>query len=283
VTAQAEVDASPASPPTAGEALDAIMRDLDAATDAWVAAGYRDDTPEHLAREAVFARLRAWNEQQANPKDSPAVGTPAPGEGGDVAAGSSPRVTAAAGPGERGTSAAAEGSPDLSQADDGVADAMSFLAAGEELLALAGRLNRLHEVQAEQRSTAKRWADVAAAARTLADAVHPSALSRRVAVPDALGADDHVTTDLLPAELGEQFETAKRALAVLSALGDAASAAATREAEWTGEAIADFPFDESAVCGNETVSFDGIGCELTAGHDGQHRSGAYSWGEVSRG
>lgn len=48
--------------PTAGERLDAIMRDLDATTAAWVAAGYGYDTPEHEAREAVFARLKAWNE-----------------------------------------------------------------------------------------------------------------------------------------------------------------------------------------------------------------------------
>lgn len=50
---------------TAGEELDAIMRDLDAAGEAWVAAGYGYDTPEHEAREAVFARLKAWNEVYA--------------------------------------------------------------------------------------------------------------------------------------------------------------------------------------------------------------------------
>ena len=46
---------------TAAE-LDAIIADLDATSAAWVAAGYGYDTPEHDAREAVFARLHAWNE-----------------------------------------------------------------------------------------------------------------------------------------------------------------------------------------------------------------------------
>jgi hypothetical protein len=41
--------------------LDAIMADLDATGAAWEAAGYGYDTPEWEAREAVFARLRAWN------------------------------------------------------------------------------------------------------------------------------------------------------------------------------------------------------------------------------
>lgn len=41
--------------------LDAIMRDLDATGAAWEAAGYGYGTPEDQAREAVFARLRAWN------------------------------------------------------------------------------------------------------------------------------------------------------------------------------------------------------------------------------
>lgn len=50
---------------TAGEQLDAIMRDLDRASDAWVAAGYGYDTPEYEAREAVFARLKEWNSQYA--------------------------------------------------------------------------------------------------------------------------------------------------------------------------------------------------------------------------
>lgn len=48
--------------PTAGEQLDAIMRDLDAAGAAWEAAGYGYGTPEDIARGAVFARLEAWNE-----------------------------------------------------------------------------------------------------------------------------------------------------------------------------------------------------------------------------
>ena len=45
----------------AGEELDAIMRDLDATTKAWAAAGHGLSGPEHDAREAVFARLKAWN------------------------------------------------------------------------------------------------------------------------------------------------------------------------------------------------------------------------------
>jgi hypothetical protein len=45
----------------AGEQLDAIMRDLDVTTEAWAAAGYGYGTPEDHAREAVFARLKAWN------------------------------------------------------------------------------------------------------------------------------------------------------------------------------------------------------------------------------
>jgi hypothetical protein len=45
---------------TAAE-LDAIMADLDATGAAWEAAGYGHGTPEDTAREAVFARLRAWN------------------------------------------------------------------------------------------------------------------------------------------------------------------------------------------------------------------------------
>jgi hypothetical protein len=49
-----------------GEELDAIMRDLDEAGKAWVAAGYGYDTPEYEAREAVFARLKAWNKKAAS-------------------------------------------------------------------------------------------------------------------------------------------------------------------------------------------------------------------------
>lgn len=45
---------------TASE-LDAIMHDLDETTNAWAAAGHRYDGPEAEAREAVFARLKAWN------------------------------------------------------------------------------------------------------------------------------------------------------------------------------------------------------------------------------
>lgn len=44
-----------------GEELDAIMRDLDRTTKAWAAAGYGYGTPEDDEREAVFARLKAWN------------------------------------------------------------------------------------------------------------------------------------------------------------------------------------------------------------------------------
>lgn len=49
---------------TAGAQLDAIMRDLDRTSAAWVAAGYGYDTPEYEAREAVFAQLREWNRRQ---------------------------------------------------------------------------------------------------------------------------------------------------------------------------------------------------------------------------
>jgi len=48
----------------AGEALDAIMRDLDTTTTAWAAAGYGYGTPEDEAREAVFRRLKAWNAER---------------------------------------------------------------------------------------------------------------------------------------------------------------------------------------------------------------------------
>lgn len=59
----------------AGQQLDAIMRDLDATTAAWVAAGYGLGTAEDEAREAVFARLNAWTAQQAG---GPAALTPSP-------------------------------------------------------------------------------------------------------------------------------------------------------------------------------------------------------------
>jgi hypothetical protein len=48
-----------------GQQLDAIMRDLDATTAAWAAAGYGYDTPEYEAREEVFRRLREWNKAAA--------------------------------------------------------------------------------------------------------------------------------------------------------------------------------------------------------------------------
>ncbi len=52
-------------PQSAGQQLDAIMRDMDEATNAWVDAGYGLGTPEDEAREAVFVRLREWNEKHA--------------------------------------------------------------------------------------------------------------------------------------------------------------------------------------------------------------------------
>ena len=42
--------------------LDSIMRDLDVTGAAWEAAGYPFDGPEAEAREAVFTRLKAWND-----------------------------------------------------------------------------------------------------------------------------------------------------------------------------------------------------------------------------
>jgi len=51
--------------PNAGEELDAIMRDLDATTKAWAAAGHKYDGPEDQAREAVFARLKVWNGERS--------------------------------------------------------------------------------------------------------------------------------------------------------------------------------------------------------------------------
>lgn len=47
---------------SAGEQLDAIARDLDRTGAAWEAAGYPSEGPTHDEREAVFARLHAWNE-----------------------------------------------------------------------------------------------------------------------------------------------------------------------------------------------------------------------------
>lgn len=49
---------------TAGAELDAIMRDMESTTAAWSASGYHYGTPEDEAREAVFARLHAWNVRQ---------------------------------------------------------------------------------------------------------------------------------------------------------------------------------------------------------------------------
>ena len=51
--------------PNAGQQLDAIMDDLDTTTKAWAASGHGYDTPEAEAREAVFARLKAWNQERA--------------------------------------------------------------------------------------------------------------------------------------------------------------------------------------------------------------------------
>jgi hypothetical protein len=48
-----------------GQQLEEIMRDLDATTAAWVAAGYPFEGREWEEREAVFARLRSWNEEGA--------------------------------------------------------------------------------------------------------------------------------------------------------------------------------------------------------------------------
>ena len=64
-----------ATEPVTGTAaeLDAIMADLDATTKAWVAAGYGYGTPQDVAREAVFARLHAWNVARAAWGRSPAA------------------------------------------------------------------------------------------------------------------------------------------------------------------------------------------------------------------
>jgi hypothetical protein len=53
--------------------IDAIMADLDATGAAWQAAGYPFDGPEADAREAVFRRLRAWNEARAARSGRPRV------------------------------------------------------------------------------------------------------------------------------------------------------------------------------------------------------------------
>lgn len=313
------------------------MRDLDATGAAWVAVVDQGadpyDCPEYHAREAVFARVRAWNEQQARgvatatvahqpreqavrctrcrtvftldvhavckfcgpvrcercatiQSDSPAAPDAALGEGGDAAAGVSPRVTAAAGPSEHvpatvaresaSAIAAAGATSDLPPVDAALA---LTLATGEHLLAMAERLNRMHDVAAEQRSTAKRWSDVADAARTLADALRPAALPRRIPLLEQTG-----SVELVPDPLGEQFEAATRALTILQTLADAASAAARRSAEWTAESIQDFRVDDQPACGATTTSFVGLACVLDAhGLDVQHQAGPYSWAEPTRG
>jgi hypothetical protein len=48
---------------TAAGQLAAISRDLDTTGEAWQAAGYPWDGPVWEAREAVFARLRQWNDE----------------------------------------------------------------------------------------------------------------------------------------------------------------------------------------------------------------------------
>lgn len=59
MSSSAEVGAT--TTPSRGQQLDSIMRDMDEASVAWVAAGYPFDGAEWVAREAVFGRLRAWN------------------------------------------------------------------------------------------------------------------------------------------------------------------------------------------------------------------------------
>lgn len=48
---------------TLGEQLQGIMRRLDAAGDAWTAAGYPYEGPVYDARETVFRDLRAFNDR----------------------------------------------------------------------------------------------------------------------------------------------------------------------------------------------------------------------------
>lgn len=55
----------PGNGKSAGEEIDAIMRDLDATTNAWAAAGHPWTGPEVEAREAVFGRLKAWNQARS--------------------------------------------------------------------------------------------------------------------------------------------------------------------------------------------------------------------------
>lgn len=44
-----------------GQRLDDIIRDMNAASAEWAAAGYPMSGEEFEAREAVFAKLRNWN------------------------------------------------------------------------------------------------------------------------------------------------------------------------------------------------------------------------------
>ena len=54
-------------PPSAGEQLDGIMRDLDQTGAAWKAAGYPYGGPEWEAREAVFLRLTRVERRAGEP------------------------------------------------------------------------------------------------------------------------------------------------------------------------------------------------------------------------
>lgn len=55
---------------SAGEQIDQIMDRLSATGEAWVASGFRYDTPEYAAREAAFDELRAWNARYASPANA---------------------------------------------------------------------------------------------------------------------------------------------------------------------------------------------------------------------
>jgi len=50
---------------SAAQQLTEISRDLEETGDRWVAAGYPYDGPEWDEREAVYARLKAWNKRHA--------------------------------------------------------------------------------------------------------------------------------------------------------------------------------------------------------------------------
>jgi len=60
-----ESSTPPPAHPTAGERLRQIGNDLDRTGAAWAKAGYPYYGAEYEARQAVFARLREWNEQHA--------------------------------------------------------------------------------------------------------------------------------------------------------------------------------------------------------------------------